>query len=121
MTKFKGKYYATEYLKLPLINPDFIYLDGPDQFGTKGAINNFSTRHADLMPMACDILKFEHYLIPGTIILIDGRAANARFLKSNFQRKWKYVDDTKNDQHIFYLNEKPLGRVNKEILNFYNG
>ena len=52
MTKFKGKYYATEYLKLPLINPDFIYLDGPDQFGTKGAINNFSTRHADLMPMA---------------------------------------------------------------------
>lgn len=119
MTKFDNKFFATEYSKLPSVNPDFIYLDGPDQFVISGSINNFSTRNTDLMPMACDILKFEHFLIPGTIILIDGRTANARFLKSNFQREWSYYYDVKNDQHIFYLNEKPLGKPNKDLLDFY--
>ena len=80
MTKFGEKYFATEYMKLPLVNPDFIYLDGPDQYKIFGSINNFSTRHSDLMPMSCDILKFEHFLLPGTIILIDGRTANTIFL-----------------------------------------
>ena len=119
MIKYSDKYFATEYFKLPLVNPDFIYLDGPDQFEIKGAINNFSTRHTDLMPMACDILKFEHYLVPGTIILVDGRTANARFLKSNFQRKWFYVHDKQNDQSIFYLKEEPLGKINEDLINFY--
>ncbi len=119
MIKFSDKYFATEYFKLPLVNPDFIYLDGPDQFEIKGTINNFSTRHTDLMPMACDILKFEHYLVPGTIILVDGRTANARFLKSNFQRKWFYVHDKRNDQSIFYLKEDPLGKINEDLMNFY--
>ena len=71
------------------------------------------------MPMACDILKYEHFLTPGTIILTDGRTANARFLKSNFQRKWIYKHDIFNDQSIFFLNEKPLGKFNKEQINFY--
>ena len=34
-----------------------------------------------MMPMQCDILKIEYYLIPGTIIIADGRAANSKFLK----------------------------------------
>jgi len=71
------------------------------------------------MPMSCDILKIEHFLTPGTIILIDGRTANARFLKSNFQRNWKYIHDKKNDQSIFLLNEDSLGYVNNAQLNFY--
>ena len=37
------------------------------------------------MPMTSDILKIEHFLKPGTIIIVDGRASNSRFLKSNFQ------------------------------------
>ena len=64
-------------------------------------------------------LKFEHYLVPGTIILVDGRTANARFLKSNFQRKWFYVHDKRNDQSIFYLKEDPLGKINEDLINFY--
>jgi hypothetical protein len=119
MTTFNNKI-CTEYENMPLINPDFIYLDGPDQFNVSKNINGFSTRHKDMMPMACDILKYEYFLTPGTIIICDGRAANAMFLKNNFQRKWTYQNDTKNDQHIFYLDDPCLGKYNKLQLNYYN-
>jgi hypothetical protein len=50
MTTYKG-IISTEYKKLPLCNPDFIYLDGPDQFNIKGDCNGISIRHIDMMPM----------------------------------------------------------------------
>ena len=111
--------YVSSYNNLPKCNPDFIYLDAPSSQNVKNSINGFNMSHSDLMPMSCDILKFEHFLCPGTIILIDGRTANARFLKSNFQRKWKYVHNFNTDHHIFYLDEKPLGKHNKLQINFY--
>jgi len=118
MTMYKGNY-ATEYTKLPLCNPDFIYLDAPDQFKIKKKINNFTTAHKDMMPMACDILKFENFLTPGTIIVVDGRAANSEFLLNNFKRKWLYLNDKIHDQHIFYLNSPALGKYNERQLKFY--
>jgi hypothetical protein len=118
MTRFNNRI-ATEYKKFPLCNPDFIYLDGPDQFNVKGDINGVSTRHKDMMPMVCDILKFEHFYTPGTIIVTDGRAANANFLLKNFQRKWSYKNNKKTDQHIFYLNDSSLGKYNQRQLSFY--
>lgn len=118
MTNYNGKI-ATEYKKLPLCNPDFIYLDGPDQFDVKGDVNNISTRHKDMMPMVCDILKFEYYYTPGTIIVTDGRSANAKFLKDNFKRNWLYKNDSEYDQHIFYLNDSCLGKYNRRQLSFY--
>ena len=33
--------------------------------------------------MAADILAIEHFLVSGTLIVVDGRTANARFLKAN--------------------------------------
>jgi len=110
---------STSYKKLPLCNPDFIYLDGPDQFNIKGDINNFSTRHKDMMPMANDILKIEYFLTPGTIIVTDGRTANAQFLRDYLKRNWLYQFDYINDQHIFYLNETPLGKYSRLQLEFY--
>tara|TARA_B110000438_G_scaffold294498_1_gene336002 strand:- start:610 stop:1437 length:828 start_codon:yes stop_codon:yes gene_type:complete len=118
MTMYRGNY-ATEYTKLPLCNPDFIYLDAPDQFKIKEKINNFTTAHKDMMPMACDILKFENFLTPGTIIVVDGRAANSEFLLNNFKRKWLYLNDKMHDQHIFYLNSPALGKYNERQLKFY--
>ena len=118
MTTFNDRI-ATQYKKLPLCNPDFIYLDGPDQFNIKKDVNGISTRHKDMMPMVCDILKLEYFLTPGTIIVCDGRAANAKFLKDNFKRNWEYFNDKKNDQHIFWLNDPILGRYNKLQLEFY--
>lgn len=119
MTNYNGNI-ATEYNKLPMCNPDFIYLDGPDQFNIKGNINNFSTRHNDMMPMVCDILKIEYFLTPGTIIVVDGRSANSKFLKDNFKRNWIYKNEKKFDQHIFILNDPVLGKYNKRQLEFYN-
>ena len=119
MTLFNNKI-STQYKKLPLCNPDFIYLDGPDQFNVKKDVNGISIRHKDMMPMVCDIIKFEYFFTPGTIIVCDGRAANAKFLKDNFQRNWKYLDDQKNDQHIFWLDDPVLGKHNKLQLEFYN-
>lgn len=119
MTNYNGKI-ATKYSNLPMCNPDFIYLDGPDQFRVKKSKNSFSTSHPDLMPMASDILKIEYFLIPGTIILVDGRGANVNFLKNNFQRKWKYVRLDKTDQHMFVLIDKPLGNINKNQIKYYN-
>ena len=118
MTRFNG-HICTEYEKLPMCNPDFIYLDGPNPFNTDGKINNISTKHKDMMPMICDILKFEFFYTPGTIIVTDGRSANAIFLKLNFKRKWLHKHDVKHDQHIFYLDDPCLGRYNKLQLDFY--
>ena len=72
-----------------------------------------------MMPMMCDILKYEHFLTPGTIILSDGRTANVRFLLSNFQRNWFHIHNKKLDCHILYLDEEPLGIWNIEQLNYY--
>lgn len=119
MTMFNNNF-AVEFDKLPRVNPDFIYLDGPSAFGVQGNINNFTTDFPDYMPMSCDIIKFENFLVPGTIIVSDGRAANSIFLKNNFKREWKFIRDFRNDQCYFYLNEKPLGIHNKKQLEFYN-
>ena len=119
MTTFNNRI-STHYKKLPICNPDFIYLDGPDQFKVKGNINGISTIHKDMMPMVSDILKFEYFYTPGTIIVIDGRAANVKFLKDHFKRKWKYINDYKNNAHIFYLVDPSLGKYNKLQLKFYN-
>ena len=67
--------------------------------------------------MSADIIALEHFLQPGTLIIVDGRTANARFLASNFQRKWAHYHSEKWDQHFFELQEKPLGTYNKIMLN----
>tara|TARA_Y100001970_G_C14158755_1_gene817224 strand:- start:19 stop:834 length:816 start_codon:yes stop_codon:yes gene_type:complete len=109
---------CTYYENLPNISPDFIYLDGPDQFSPEGSIRGLNTAHPDRMPMAADLLTLEHFLIPGTLIVVDGRTANARFLKSNFQRDWAYSYFPELDQHFFELDEEPLGPYNKDYLEF---
>jgi len=120
MTTFAGRI-CTEYSSLPNICPDFIYLDAPSQDSAIGQISGISTRHPDRLPMSCDLLKIEHFLLPGTIILVDGRSANARFLCTNFQRNWKYQHDVVNDAHVFELSEEPLGRYNKAQIEFCLG
>jgi hypothetical protein len=85
----------------------------------EGSVNNFTTTHADMMPMSCDIIKFENFLISGTIIVSDGRIANSIFLKNNFKRNWIFKLDKEKDQCFFYLNDTCLGPHNKKQLEFY--
>ena len=68
--------------------------------------------------MSADILRFEFFLEPGTLILIDGRTANARFLKAYLRRNWAYLHDPAGDIHYFELQEEPLGPFNKAKLDF---
>jgi len=109
---------CTYYDLIPNVSPDLIYLDAPDQFSIKGNIAGISTRNPDRLPMAADILRLEHFLLPGTLIVVDGRAANARFLKCNLQRNWSYKYIDAYDQHFFELIEKPLGKYNKKQIAF---
>lgn len=112
---------CTYFERIPNICPDLIYLDGPDQYGTKGNIRGISTRDVDRLPMAGDILSLEHFLLPRTLIVVDGRTANARFLKTNLQRNWEYTYFSDFDQHFFELIEEPLGTLNEEQINFSLG
>ncbi len=112
---------CTFYDDVPNICPDLIYLDAPDQFSPKGEIRGLSLRSPDRLPMAADILTLEHFLLPGTLIVVDGRTANARFLKSNFQRNWVHFHSYEHDAHYFELQETPLGIFNEKQINFCLG
>ena len=68
--------------------------------------------------MSADILSLEHHLLPGTLIVVDGRTANARFLKANLQRNWQYRFIHEYDQHFFELVEDPLGPFSAAEMNF---
>ncbi len=115
-SEFNGRI-CTYYDPIPNISPDLIYLDGPDQHSANGDVRGLSTKHQDRMPMSGDILAFEHFLQPGTLIIVDGRTANARFLVSNLQRKWAHYHSVKWDQHFFELQETPLGPYNDRMIN----
>ncbi len=109
---------ATIYHSLPDICPDFIYLDGPSLFGTTAELNGFTLNNQCRMPMSADILRIEFFLEPGTFILVDGRTANARFLRAYLKRNWAYRHDPIGDIHYFELQEAPLGPVNQRKLAF---
>ncbi len=104
---------CTLYDSLPNVCPDFIYLDAPSQASAMGTVRGITTNQPDRFPMSGDILAIEHFLLPGTMIVVDGRSANARFLKQNFQRNWTYRHDEADDIHLFELREKPLGKLNR--------
>ena len=112
MTTFSGRI-CTQYRRLPNVSPDFIYLDGPSQASAEGDVQGISTRHPDRLPMSCDLLRLEPFLLPGTLVLVDGRTANARFLRAHFYRTWDYRWDAHADVHWFELREEPLGRYNR--------
>ncbi len=120
MTTFNGRV-CTMYKKLPNICPDLIFLDAPDQFNIIGEIRGISTAQPDRLPMSADILLFEPFLLPGTLIVADGRTANARFLKNNLQNNWEYIYYAKEDMHTFELIERPLGKLNEKQLRFCLG
>lgn len=109
------------YNNLPNITPDFIYLDGPFQHDVKGNIDGTHFQHNDRTVMAGDLLRMEWLFLPGTMIVVDGRTNNARFMKQNFQRDWVYEHDVEGDVHIFELVEKPLGSLNEKQLAFCLG
>lgn len=115
-----GGQIANRWTDLPNFSPDLIYIDGPDpeQIPTeiKGyKYNNFS------LPMSADVLQREFFLWNGTQIIMDGRGANAEFLRRNLKRDWHYLKDSYNDRHIFRLNSEPWGYFANQHSDFKRG
>ena len=107
------------YKKIPDINPEFIYLDGPHPLDPVGNVNNISFQCLERTPISADILLLESTLLPGTRILVDGRTNNVRFLKNNLKRKFKFKWDRFGDVTHIILAEKKLGKLNKLGYEFY--
>jgi hypothetical protein len=95
----------------------YLQVSKPEPPNPKSYVSNIIDLQ-DMMPMVCDILKFEYFYTPGTIIVCDGRSANIKFLIDHFKRKWDYINDKKNDKHIFCLVDPVLGKYNKLQLKF---
>ena len=111
VSTFNGKF-CHYYNNLPNIIPDFVYLDGPDPAEVKGQINGMDFTVTDRTVMAADLLLMESTLLPGTVILIDGRTNNARFLERNFQRSLIRKWDAEEDYTLLTFDESRLGPHN---------
>ncbi len=108
-----GRTIVSLFEDLPFFVPDLIYLDGPDPGQVNGSLNGFKFDAVHGLPMAADPLSIEPHLWPGTLLITDGRTANARFLMSNFRRHWEVLHDPWGDHYIMRLAEPPLGEVNE--------
>lgn len=109
------------FTEVPPFTADFIYLDGPDCDQVQGNVGGFnfdfgSESHRYGLPMSGDLLRLEFFFWPGTRIVVDGRGANASFLRSNFTRNWTYEFNKNLDQHFFVLSESAWGDISQRHL-----
>jgi hypothetical protein len=116
MSLFEGRM-CHEFDLFPNFAADLIYLDGPDCDQVIGEIAGVSVNTVDSpggynLPMAADILRIEFFLEPGCQIIVDGRGANAEFLRACFRREWEYEYKSDIDQHFFRLVSSPWGKRN---------
>jgi len=100
------------YDSIPDVVADFIYLDGPAPKDVKGTHNGMSFQCDERTVMSGDLLLMEPTFLPGTMILVDGRTNNARFLQRNFQREYDVQWHKDQDITTFELIEERLGRYN---------
>ncbi|MDR2406853.1 MAG: hypothetical protein LBE13_01900 [Bacteroidales bacterium] len=112
------------YMNIPNVITDFIYLDGPSGHDddVQGSINGLSFIDClERTVISGDLLKMESTLLPGTMIIVDGRVNNVRFLKNNLKRSYnfEYIDDE--DISVFELCELPLGKINRNQINYSLG
>jgi hypothetical protein len=103
---------------IPNFSPDLVYLDGPDHDQIVGEINGFKYDERFTPPMHADLLMLEPFFWPETLIISDGRTANARFLEGRFKRNWQVLHDPFGDRTIFRLNETPFGEISLQHINF---
>jgi hypothetical protein len=84
------------YRELPNIDPQIVYLDGPDPMDVEGAHRGIAfplETAANRSIVAADILLYEFSFAPGATIVIDGRANNVAFLCANLKRRWRLTRD----------------------------
>jgi hypothetical protein len=112
-----GGQIVNRWTDLPNFTPDLIYIDGPDPEQIHTKIKGYESKDFSL-PMSADILQREFFLWNGTQIIMDGRGANAEFLRLHLKREWQYMKDSYNDRHIFKLYSEPWGYFAHQHSNF---
>ena len=113
---------VTYYHDIPNHPYDLIYVDGPSQYAHEESDQlGFSTHDPGRMPMSADVLRIEHFLQPGTMVLFDGRSANAGFFEVNVQKKWRKLRSIKHDQTLFIEEGEVLGKYNRAFLRYWGG
>lgn len=70
--------------KLPNINPDMIYIDGPSPNSVPDWVGP---------PISTDLLHYESRLKPGSFVVVDGRYTNVFYMRSLLLRKWDWRID----------------------------
>lgn len=103
---------------LPNFTPDLVYLDGPDHDQVIGEIKGFKYDERFTPPMTADLIMLEPFFWPETLIISDGRTANARFLEARFRRNWQVMHDPFGDRTVFRLNETPFGEISSKHIEF---
>jgi hypothetical protein len=103
-----GNQIVSCYPYMPKVPPDFIYIDAPEPYQTK--------MPDAFAPIIGDVLRYEAFLLPNTIIVIDGRAMQARFLFRHLKNQWHYRYCPERDQHFFVQAEGTLGLPKHEKL-----
>lgn len=71
--------------------------------------------------MSIDLLTIEPPLLPGALVLIDGRNADAQFLAAHLYRNWSTYRCENTEVSVFELQEKSLGTINRNILEYQTG
>ncbi len=117
LNKFQG-YPISTWEPVPRFDFDLIYLDAPEpeQIVVEGTALPMSTLYD--LPIAGDICINEPYILPNASIIVDGRTANVRFLKSKLYRNWSVKNYEAQDVSVFYLDEQPLGSINEAHISF---
>lgn len=109
------------YAALPDVRPDFVYLGGPAPGAPKGAVGGLSLSAPGRPALSADALRYEFLFEPGALIVMDGRAANARLLRAYLRRPWSYAFEPTSDAHFFELCEDPYDAQNRQRLDFCLG
>ena len=110
LVEYAGRW-ASLYDDLPPFVADLIYLDGPDPDQVSGVCDGFFLDSPHGLPNSADLLRLEPTLWPETVVVVDGRTANARFLRSNLQRPWQFLHDPYGDRTTLFLDETAFGEI----------
>jgi hypothetical protein len=102
---------ATLFDDLPTFVADLIYVDGPEPGQVSGAVDGLELSDPHGLPMSADLLRLEPLLWPETTVVIDGRTANARFLRGRLRRSWDHLRDPYGDRSTLFLDETAFGEI----------
>ncbi len=115
LVEYDGRW-ASLYDDLPPFVADLIYLDGPEPGQVQGTSDGFVLEDPHGLPNSADLLRLEPMLWPETVVIVDGRTANARFLHANLQRSWQTLRDPYGDRTTFFLDETSFGEISSRHL-----